>query len=87
MASRIPLRGGRERGDAYRHRGSARQRGYPVAYSTIEQQSARHGASGTTPRAKKFSYTGTTRRPIEELLNTPEGKAWLRRYMTAGVGE
>jgi hypothetical protein len=61
--------------------------GLAVPFSTLEQQAARYGAFGPTPRAKKLGYTGTTRRPIEELLNTPEGKAWLRRYMTAGIGE
>ena len=62
-------------------------RGFSVPYSTIEQQAARYGAFGPTPRAKGLGYTGTTRRSLEELLTTPEGKAWLRRYMTAGVGE
>jgi 5-methylcytosine-specific restriction protein A len=43
MANAIPLRGGRQRGDAYRHRGSARQRGYTTSYDKARQLAlARH---------------------------------------------
>ncbi len=60
MASRIPLRGGRERGDAYRHRGSARQRGYSTTY-----QKARELVLGRNPLCRVCQSQGVTREAVE----------------------
>ena len=60
MASRIPLRGGRERGDAYRHRPSARQRGYSTTY-----QKARELVLGRHPLCRVCESQGVTREAVE----------------------
>jgi hypothetical protein len=44
-------------------------------------QAAQHGAFGPTALSKKLGFRGDARIPIEQLLDRPEGKSWLRMYL------
>lgn len=51
----------------------------PIA--NLQALAAQKGVFGPTPGAQKYGYQGNAFQPIENLLNTPEGRQWLQMFM------
>lgn len=52
-----------------------------IPYSNLQAVAAQKGVFGPTAGARKYGYQGNAFQPIETLLNTAEGRQWLKMFM------